>query len=233
VSDGRPLVSVCVPTLDEEEQIASVLDHLAGLAGNLEVIVVDGGSRDATADIARRHPSGPRVLITAGGRAAQLNHAAASAAGEILVFLHADSRLPPDALATLWAAVGDPDLVGGNFALRFSGTDRFSRLLGVIYAVQRRLGYYYGDSTLWVRRETFAALGGFRDLPIMDDYDFVRRLERLPGRTAALPGPATTSSRRWAAMGIARTLLSWWVIRWLYVAGVPARRLARLYRAVR
>lgn len=226
-------VSVCVPTLREERQIHSVLDHLAGLDGDFEVIVVDGGSPDATAELARCHPSRPQVLVQTGGRAAQLNRAAASATGEILVFLHADSRLPPDAHATLTAAWSNPRLVGGNFALRFDGADGFSRLLGLVYGLQRRLGYYYGDSTLWVRPETFAALGGFRELPIMDDYDFVRRLERLPGRTAALRGPATTSSRRWASMGIGRTLLSWWVIRWLYVAGVPAPRLARLYRAVR
>ncbi len=226
-------VSVCVPTLDEDRQIASVLDHLAGLAGAFQVIVVDGGSSDATAEIARGHPSRPEVIVQTGGRAAQLNAAAAAALGDVLVFLHADSRLPVGAHSALSTAWNDGRLVGGNFALRFDGSDRFSRLLGQIYGLQRRLGYYYGDSTIWVRRETFAALGGFRQLPIMDDYDFVRRLERLPGRTAALPGPATTSSRRWASIGIARTLFSWWVIRWLYVAGVPAPRLARLYRAVR
>lgn len=226
-------VSVCVPTLHEERQIASVLDHISGLDGSFEVVVVDGGSPDATAEIARRHPSRPAVLVQTGGRAAQLNRAAAAATGDVLVFLHADSRLPVDAHATLTAADANPKLVGGNFALRFDGADRFSRLLSVIYGLQRRLGYYYGDSTLWVRPETFARLGGFRELPIMDDYDFVRRLERLPGRTAALHGPATTSSRRWASIGIGRTLVSWWVIRWLYVAGVPPARLARLYRAVR
>ncbi len=226
-------VSVCVPTLHEERQIASVLDHIAGLDGSFEVVVVDGGSPDATAEIARRHPSRPEVLVQTGGRAAQLNRAAAAATGDLLVFLHADSRLPSDAHTTLTAAAANAELVGGNFALRFDGADRFSRLLSVIYGLQRRLGYYYGDSTIWVRPETFASLGGFRDLPIMDDYDFVRRLERLPGSTAALDGPATTSSRRWEAIGIGRTLVSWWVIRWLYVAGVPPARLARLYRAVR
>lgn len=233
MSTPGPLVSVSVPTLDESRQIASVLDHLSRLSGNIELIVVDAGSRDGTAEIARAHPARPQVLVQSGGRAAQLNCAAAHARGEILVFLHADSRLPADAHATLTTAWADAGLVGGNFRLRFDGADRFSRLLGAIYALQRRLGFYYGDSTLWVRRATFAALGGFRELPIMDDYDFVRRLERLPGRTAALRGPATTSSRRWASIGIGRTLLSWWVIRWLYVAGVPASRLARLYRVVR
>jgi rSAM/selenodomain-associated transferase 2 len=226
-------VSVCLPTLHEERQIASVLDHLAGLDGSFEVVVVDGGSRDATAQIAREHPSRPEVLLQSGGRAAQLNRAAAAATGDLLVFLHADSRLPAKAHATLSEAWRDPAVIGGNFALRFDGTDRFSRLLSAIYGLQRRLGYYYGDSTIWVRQETFASLGGFRELPIMDDYDFVRRLERLPGATAALRGPATTSSRRWATIGIGRTLLSWWVIRWLYVAGVPPARLARLYGAVR
>jgi hypothetical protein len=121
---------------------------------------------------------------------------------------------------------------GGNFALRFDGDDRFSHVLGAWYAVQRRLGVYYGDSTIWVRRSVYDALGGFRDLPIMDDYDFARRLERR-GHARCLPGPATTSARRWRTLGIPRTVASWVVIRWLYLAGVPAGWLAGLYRRAR
>ena len=105
-------------------------------------------------------------------------------------------------------------------------------MLGAVYRFQRRHGYYYGDSSVWLRREAFDALGGYREIPIMDDYDLVRRLERL-GRTRCLPGPATTSARRWRAMGIPRTVLAWFLIRWLYVAGVSPQRLARLYRVVR
>lgn len=207
---------------------------MEGLDGSsaLEVIVTDGGSTDATVAIASAHPRADRVLEVSGGRAAQLNAAAAIAGGDVLVFLHADSRLPPDAVASLCAAAADPGLAGGNFTLRFDGPGVFSAGLGAVYAWQRRLGFYYGDSTLWMPRTTFTALGGFRELPIMDDYDLVRRLEAY-GRTAALPGPATTSARRWERAGVVRTLLSWWGIRWLYVVGVPAAWLHRFYRVVR
>ena len=160
------------------------------------------------------------MLDARGGRAAQLNAGARVASGDVLLFLHADSRLPVDAYASLAEAWRTPAVAGGNFALRFDGGGAFERVLGAVYRLQRRHGYYYGDSSVWVRRETFEALGGYREIPIMDDYDFVRRLERGPGRTRCLPGPATTSSRRWRAMGIPRTVLAWFVIRWLYVAGV-------------
>jgi rSAM/selenodomain-associated transferase 2 len=226
------LVSVIVPALDEERELPATLDHLAALNGRLETIVSDGGSRDATLAIAESHPLGPRVVRSGGGRAAQLNEAARAASGEVLVFLHADSRLPPDAHALVVRAVERRGAIGGNFSLRFAGGDRFSRVLGAWYAAQRRAGIYYGDSTMWVRADVFRGLGGFRELPIMDDYDFARRLERS-GSTACLSGPATTSARRWRALGIPRTILSWIVIRWLFVAGVPAERLAGLYRRAR
>ena len=190
--------------------------------------MADGGSADGTRERARAHVSAPSVLSVPGGRAAQLNAAAARASGDLLVFLHADSRLPLDAHALL----ARTRAAAGNFALRFDGEDRFSRVLGAVYALQRRFGLYYGDSTVWCARELFAALGGYRELPVMDDYDFVRRLERATC-TACLPGPAITSSRRWLALGVPRTLFAWVVIRWLYLAGVPPARLAGLYRRVR
>jgi len=221
-------VSIIVPALDEAGQIGAVLDSLAAD----EVVVVDGGSRDGTADLARAHPSLPRVLHAGGGRAAQCNAGATAATGDVLLFLHADSRLPAGATAAIRRACAEAALVGGNFALRFDGGDRFARGLGGLYALQRRFGFYYGDSSVWCRRSAFEALGGFRPLPVMDDYDFVRRLERL-GPTTCLPGPATTSDRRWRAIGVGRTLTAWLVIRWLFVAGVSPQRLARLYGVVR
>jgi rSAM/selenodomain-associated transferase 2 len=222
--------SVIVPVLDEEGALPGLLGHLAALPGDWEVIVADGGSRDATRAIAAAR--GARVIDAPRGRAAQQNVGAAAASGDVLLFLHADSRLPPSAHASLTAALRDPAVAGGNFHLRFDGGDRFSRVLGAWYGVQRRLGVWYGDSTIWARPDVFAALGGFPPLPIMEDYALVRAL-RGAGRTPCLPGPATTSGRRWRALGIPRTVASWVVIRWLFLAGVPADRLAALYRDVR
>jgi rSAM/selenodomain-associated transferase 2 len=231
--DPDPLVSILIPTLDEERELPALLDALAALPGRWEIVVADGGSRDQTRAIARTHAAAPRLLETRGGRAAQLNAAARVATGDVLLFLHADSRLPRDAFASLAAVWHDtPSVAGGNFALRFDGDGRFERVLGAVYRLQRRHGFYYGDSSVWVRRETFDRLDGFREIAIMDDYDFVRRLER-GGATRCLPGPATTSARRWRAIGIPRTVLAWFVIRWLYVAGVSPARLVRLYRIVR
>lgn len=217
-----------VPTRDEAAQVGELLDHLRVLPGRWEVVVADGGSTDGTLELARAHVSTPLVLRAEGGRAAQLNAAAALATGELLVVLHADSRLARTAHQELTSTRAR----GGNFALSFDGDDRFSRLLGRVYALQRRFGLYYGDSTVWCDRATFDLLGGYRELAIMDDYDFVRRLEGTT-RTACLPGPAQTSSRRWRAMGAGRTVVIWTAIRWLYLAGISPDRLARWYRRVR
>lgn len=222
-------VSVVVPTLDEAAQLPALLDHLDGFH---DVVIVDGGSADGTCQLASAHPQAPRLLCVARGRARQLNAGARAARGDVLIFLHADTRLPSGAAGSIERALRDPRVVGGNFALRFDGGDAFSALLGRWYALQRRTGVYYGDSGVWCRREVFEALGGFRELPIMDDYDFVRRLERA-GQTVCLPGPAVTSARRWRHHGLVRTVAAWVAIRWLYLAGVPARWLARLYPVIR
>ena len=186
--DGSPLVSVLVPTLDEERELPRAARPPRRAARAL------GGRSSPTAAratrrvaLARAHPRAPRVVEQRGGRAAQLNAAARAATGDVLLFLHADSRLPRDAYASLAEAWRAPGVAGGNFALRFDGGGAFERVLGAVYRLQRRHGFYYGDSSVWVRREAFDALGGYREIPIMDDYDFVRRLERrgahaLPAR---------------------------------------------------
>jgi rSAM/selenodomain-associated transferase 2 len=227
MSQGE-LVSIVVPVLNEAAALPALLDHLAALPGHFEVVIVDGGSRDGGAEIAHAHPLGARVIEADRGRATQLNAGAAVATGAGLVFLHADTTLPVRAYRELTAALADPAVVGGNFALRFDGGDLMSRVLGACYAGQRRLGVYYGDSAIWVRASAFGELGGFRPLTIMEDYDFARRLERH-GRTRCLLGPAITSARRWQRLGVLRTVTAWVVIRWLFLAGVEPARLARLY----
>ena len=228
----RPLISVVVPVLNEAAALPALLDHLAQLDGLWEIVVCDGESTDATTDVVETHRAQPALVRAARGRAAQMNAGAATARGDVLLFLHADTRLPDGAYAELARALADTTVLGGNFTLRFDGGDRFSRILGAWYALQRRTHVYYGDSAIWLRREAFDRVGGFRALPIMEDYDLVRRMERA-GRTACLPGPAVTSARRWKRLGLPRTIASWIVIRWLFVAGASPARLARLYPNVR
>ena len=215
-----------VPVLDEARALPRLLDDLEALVGRFEVIVADGGSSDGSIDIARAR--GVRVTAAGVGRAGQLNAAAEQARGSVLLFLHADTELPPSAYARLMTALSNPLCIGGNFRVRFDGGDRFARFLGVFYAVGRRLGIYYGDSAIFVRADVFRRLGGFRPLTIMEDYDFARRLERH-GRTACLPDAVVTSSRRWQELGVRRTLFAWIVIQSLFVLGVRTERLVRIY----
>jgi rSAM/selenodomain-associated transferase 2 len=228
----RPeLISIIVPILDEERTLAGLLDHLAQQPGPIEVVVVDGGSADGGRRIVLDHPLGARLLDARRGRASQMNAGARAAAGDLLLFLHADTRLPPAGLAQLRAAAVGGAL-GGNFAIRWDDGRVFGWLLRHVARIQRRLGVFYGDSGIWVRRDAFEALGSYPEIPIMEDYVLARRLART-GRSARLPVAVVSSARRWRRLGIPRTVASWVVIRWAFVAGVSPERLARLYPPVR
>jgi rSAM/selenodomain-associated transferase 2 len=222
---------VIVPVLNEASLLPGLLDHLEALQGRFELIVVDGGSDDGSAARAEEHRAVSRLVRAPRGRARQMNAAAKAARGDAFLFLHADTRLPQGAYDELVRASG-AGVVGGNFALRYDGGDLFSRLLGAWNALQRRGGVYYGDSAIWVTAEVFHRLGGYRELPVMEDYDLARRLERQ-GRTSCLAGPAVSSDRRWRRLGLLRTVASWIAIRLLFIAGVPPARLVRLYPQAR
>lgn len=230
------MISLIVPTYNEAGQILPMLARLARVRGDCEVIVADGASADGTAELAentaRNFPHPLRVITTERHRARQLNCAAQLAQGDALVFLHADTHVPPDAAEAVEAALKDPKIIGGNFDLIFEGDSFVERFFTWFYRVRRPFGIYYGDSGLFVRRSVFEQMGGFRDIPIMDDYEFVRRLERR-GRTVCLSARLRTSDRRWRAQGLLRTLASWVAIQTLYSLGVPPRHLARWYKPVR
>ncbi|MBI1941664.1 MAG: TIGR04283 family arsenosugar biosynthesis glycosyltransferase [Acidobacteria bacterium] len=230
------MVSVIIPTHNEASVIQRTLAHLSRVRGDFEVIVVDGESTDRTrARVERLIPSFPRplrVIRAPRHRARQLNRAAREARGDTLLFLHADVLVPPDAIEVLEAGLAGQPFIGGNFDLVFTGDSWWSRFFTWANRARRKFGIYYGDSGIFVRRTVFERLGGFKPIPIMDDYEFVRRLERL-GRTVCLPATLKVSDRRWRERGIPRTLLSWIWIQTLFSAGVPAEFLARWYQPVR
>ncbi|HKV42281.1 MAG TPA: TIGR04283 family arsenosugar biosynthesis glycosyltransferase, partial [Blastocatellia bacterium] len=207
-------VSIIIPVLNEEAIIGGTMEHLCQLRGRFQVIVVDGGSNDETANIAAqalRSLPGSKLVPAPRGRGPQLNAGARAAEGGVFVFLHADTVLPDDALEQVRVALEDHSIIGGNFRIAFTGEGFSALLFGWIYSVRRWFGIYYGDSAIWVRRDVFDRLGGFLDAPIMEDYDFCRRLERS-GKTARLAGPVISSSRRWAGGRTLKTVFIWLVI---------------------
>jgi rSAM/selenodomain-associated transferase 2/rSAM/selenodomain-associated transferase 1 len=226
---GAPRLSVCIPTLNEADRLAAMLAPLQEIEG-VEVIVGDGGSTDATAEVARG--CGARLVTASGGRAAQLNTAAAVASGRYLLFLHADTRLP-DGWATMvrWA-LADPTVSAGAFRFATDGTGPLLRMVTWGANLRSRLGQLpYGDQGLFTTRRRFRQMDGFAALPIMEDYEWVRRMRRR-GRVVTLPVAAVTSARRWQRLGVWRVLLRNQCMIAGYLVGLDPARLARYYRGV-
>jgi rSAM/selenodomain-associated transferase 2 len=225
-----PALSIIIPTLNEARSICQTLDAVAGLGGGIEVIVVDGGSVDATAELVRGR--GVRLVASGRGRGLQMDAGARASRGVALWFLHADTRPAPGCAALLAEALEDPGVVAGNFGVSFDGDSRGARLLTWLYPRLRRLGLCYGDSAIFVRREAYEEVGGFASFPVFEDLDLVRRL-RKTGRVVHLPAVVTTSSRRFEGRSFALTFARWAFLQALYWAGVHPRTLGRMYAPVR
>ncbi|MDT8879657.1 TIGR04283 family arsenosugar biosynthesis glycosyltransferase [Halomonas saccharevitans] len=228
---ARPRLSIIVPTLNEAAIIEAQLTRLAPLrAGGAELLVVDGGSRDAT--LARARPLASRVIESAPGRARQMNAGAREAQGRALLFLHADTVLPPGAEAAIAAALAE-GRDWGRFDVRLAG--RHPLLPVIAFAMNQRsrcTGIATGDQGLFMTREAFAGAGGFPDQPLMEDIEMSRRLKRI-SKPACLREKVTTSGRRWEQGGAWRTILLMWRLRWRYWRGASPDDLARAYRHVR
>ncbi len=218
-------VSVVIPALDEEKQIAATVDS-AYAAGAAEVVVCDGGSRDRTIEIARSR--GATVLTGETLRARQMNRGAEAAKGEALIFLHADTELPAHAAELVTRALERSHF--GGFRLTFREPSRRLRLAGALINARTSItGCPWGDQAQFTRRDVFLRDGGFREIAIMEDYELAVRMRRR-GRTAVLPDKVITSGRRFIEKGVVRTAFTNWRIVVAWRLGADPESLARMYR---
>jgi rSAM/selenodomain-associated transferase 2 len=223
-------ISVIIPVLNEAPAITRLLKSIMPNLENAEVIVVDGGSTDATSQIARE--AGATLVVTHPGRGRQIVCGVQYATGDVLLFLHADSLWPLRGLDAIRHALStDSNAIGGNFCLLFDGKDRFSLWLNRFYAWIRARGFYYGDSGLFILRKEYDRLGGMRPIALMEDYDLVQRMEKS-GRTLCIAdSPLVTSSRRFERRRPTAIVSGWLIIHTLYHLGVSPDVLAWLYRS--
>ncbi|MBD2682242.1 MULTISPECIES: TIGR04283 family arsenosugar biosynthesis glycosyltransferase [Nostoc] len=220
-------ISIIIPAINEagniKEAIATTKNSI-----NIEVIVVDGGSSDDTAAIAQS--LGVKVISSSPGRAVQMNAGAVAASGEILLFLHADTRLPAGFDEMICTALQQPGTVAGAFNLRIDAS--LLSLRWVEFGVKWRSHFCqmpYGDQAIFLSKAVFQEIGGFPELPIMEDFELMRRL-KVKGRIAIISTPVVTSARRWLQKGVFKTTLVNQIVIIAYFLGVSPARIRRWYR---
>lgn len=225
---NAPTISIILPVLNEAAVIEATLNQLQDVPA-VEVIIVDGGSQDDTVAIAQSF--GAKVLTTAAvGRAYQMNAGVCVASGDILLFLHADTRLPAEFDRLVRQALQTPGTVAGAFELKIDANLRGLRLLEKLVNWRSRfLSLPYGDQAIFLKATTFQDLGGFPNLPIMEDFELIRRLKHQ-GRIAIISTPVLTSGRRWQKLGVLKTTLINQLIIASYLLGISPTKLRGWYR---
>ncbi len=225
------MISAIIPALNEEAEIAETIRALLAQADEIEVIVVDGGSSDATVQIAESFGV-VAVVRSERGRGKQMHAGALAARGDILWFLHADTRACATATHQMIKALRSPGIAGGNFTLAFDGHTLGARLLNFVQPLMKMLRCYYGDSTIFVKRDVYFQLGGFQPYPLFEDADLIGKI-RTTGLFLSLPELVTTSSRRFEGRSFLATCTQWSAMQLLYWIGVPAETLGPLYAPIR
>lgn len=224
-------LSVIIPVLNEASELPGCLKQF-GPDPDVEVIVVDGGSVDATPSCVLESGVGVWEESPEQGRGAQMNHGAALASGDVFLFLHADTRLPAGWSDAVRASISGGS-VGGRFRLRLGDPGVLFRCIGVMSTWRSKvLGITYGDQAIYVRRKAFDAVGGFPGRRIFEDSEFCTALASI-GRFDLLDSSVVTSARRWRKGGVMGVIARMWLLRLLYACSVPDHRLGRLYRDVR
>jgi rSAM/selenodomain-associated transferase 2 len=221
-------LSIIVPVLDEADGIVAALTALAPFRTHgAEIVMVDGGSRDRSVELAR--PLADRVIAAPRGRAVQMNHGAAAAAGDMLLFLHADCRLPPHADDLIRDGLGSGPWQWGRFDVRITGRNPLLRVVAAAMNWRSQLtGIATGDQAMFMTRAAFMTVGGFPELPLMEDVAMSKRLKRV-SRPLCLAAGVTASGRRWERHGVIRTIVLMWRLRLAYYLGAEPETLARRY----
>jgi uncharacterized protein len=223
-------ISVIIPVLHEGERINKIIDSLKSAAADVpyETIVVDGDSSDSTI----AHISDSRVITMTApkGRARQMNAGTTRASGDILIFLHADTLLPPEAFPKIVTALSCSSFIGGAFNLEIQNHRWIFRTISRAASWKHRLTRVpYGDQAIFILRSYFENIGGFAVIPLMEDVELMRRVKRQGGRIIILPETVATSSRKWETDGVLYTIIRNWVIQALYLLGMPAERIVQYY----
>ncbi|MTI58857.1 MAG: glycosyltransferase [Firmicutes bacterium] len=221
-------ISIIIPTFNEEKTISDTISHVKALKGDKEIIVVDGGSEDSTLTLAEKEAD--IVFKTTSGRGHQLNEGAYAAGGDILFFLHCDSRLEKDALSAIKDVLSDKGLIGGCFSLKIADDSLPLRFISWTSNLRSRfLKIIFGDQGIFIRKDIFFRLGGFPEIELMEDWEFSRKMASK-GELAFLSNKIYTSARRWYSFGIWRTILLMQKIKLLYLLGVKPEKLNQIYR---
>ncbi|MEE9493564.1 MAG: TIGR04283 family arsenosugar biosynthesis glycosyltransferase [Gammaproteobacteria bacterium] len=221
-------LTVIIPVLNEATGIAATLQCLQPMRSRaVEVIVVDGGSEDDT--VSRATPLADRIILSACGRAVQMNAGASQATGDALWFLHADTLVPNNADQMIMQALNNRSQNWGRFDVVITGNNRLLTVIAALMNWRSRLsGIATGDQGMFIKRSYFEAVGGFANIPLMEDIALSKNLKRL-ARPCCLSSTIQTSGRRWESNGIIRTILLMWVLRAAYALGVPPQRLKQFY----
>ncbi|CAN5180584.1 TIGR04283 family arsenosugar biosynthesis glycosyltransferase [soil metagenome] len=221
------VISVIIPALNEERYIGKTLNHLSTLKGNFEIIVVDGGSKDSTCELVNQYPA-VKVFSSEKGRAAQMNTGALNSQGEILLFLHADTILPQDAYMCIVAHFYNPHHIGGSFILKL---DKKHFLLQLYSWCSRWSAEFftYGDHAIFMKKEVFVKIGGYKQLPFMEDVEIQKRLRKV-GKFKKLKCAVLSSARRFEKVGVIKQFFMDVLLIFFYKTGVPLYRLKQFYK---
>ncbi len=221
------MISIIIPVLNEEKNISIVLENIKRLNGEKEIIVVDGGSIDNTVDIVKK--KGFMLLSSQKGRGCQMNRGAEIADGDTLLFLHADTTLPENAITRILEAIKNHKIIGGRFDVRFDDDKFIFKLIAFLMNWRSRLtGIFTGDQAIFIRKDIFKDIGGYLEIPLMEDIALSKKMKRK-GEVACINDCVTTSARKWKEDGIIKTILLMWFLRLLYFFKINPIFLSRIY----